>query len=314
MILPVALVLFAQAAPAQDDELVRAAKSPYDLARFVASHPDHDWRQFFKSLGVEAPVCGKQNPMASGCEAELISVVDPDQTILLLSGGSNFDAYLRYFGRPGGPWTYAGLQLAHLWNHPRRHELRRAGGVPFLLVWAQGIRGSGVDEEREIWYDLTQPRWKEVFSTLSSGWSGGFTAFERKETGFTTVNAGGITAFLSVRLEGGDVDLGSFDCTATYAGPSIHGPFSVRDASCGLQRIPPEDFLALEAIDPIGRAKVPTIEQLISFDFPYLEDIAKRGDSAAKRFLQSLLLGPRPASLPPIQPTPEVQKLRALLR
>jgi len=313
--LAVAVLLLAQAtSPSQSEEIVRAAKNPCDLARFIDSHRDHDWRPFFKSLGVDVPVCGKQNSLASECEAELISVVDPDQTILLIHGGSNFDAYLRYFGRAGGAWNYAGIQLAYIWNHPPRHELRRAGAVPFLLLWAQGTRGSGVDEEREIWYDLTQPRWKEVFSTVSSGWSTGVGGFSRRETGVTTVDGRGINVSLNIRLYGEDIDLGSFDCSATYAGTSMHGPFALRDARCGMQRIPPEDFLALEAIDPIGPAKVPTIEQLIRYDFAYLEEIAKQRDSAAKLFLKSLLLDPRPASLPAIQSTPEVQRLRALLR
>jgi hypothetical protein len=67
-------VAFAQNAP--DPDIVRAAKSPYDLARFINSNDEIDWAPLWQALGVDAKL-GLSCSM--NCAAEIIMVQNPEQ-------------------------------------------------------------------------------------------------------------------------------------------------------------------------------------------------------------------------------------------
>jgi hypothetical protein len=159
--------------PAQNDELVRAAKDPYDLARFIDSHLGFDWDVLWKALGTEGEFiqpCGKLSDGKQGCTTELITVFNPDQAILLVQGDATpADIYIRYMQEKNGRWRFSGVQEAFVHNHPRRHEVDRSFGTPFLRVGSQGIRGSDVDSEVENWYDLTRPDFHSSCRALNAG-------------------------------------------------------------------------------------------------------------------------------------------------
>ena len=75
-----AIPLWAQSGPsAQDAELARAAKNPYDLARFVDSHTGFDWNVLWKALGIEPLMMQACGDRSAACSTELITVFNPDQ-------------------------------------------------------------------------------------------------------------------------------------------------------------------------------------------------------------------------------------------
>src|SRR5580704_12199225 len=92
-------VAFAQNAPEPD--IVRAAKSPYDLARYINSHDEIDWEPLWKALGVDEEL---GLPCSRNCTAELILVDNPEQAILIVNASLAFDVYLRFEKGKTGEW------------------------------------------------------------------------------------------------------------------------------------------------------------------------------------------------------------------
>jgi hypothetical protein len=157
-------VAFAQNAQehAQEPEIVRAAKSPYDLVRYINSHDDIDWKPLWQILGVDAQfglTCSRN------CAAELIVIENPEQAILIVNASLPYDAYLRFEKGPVGEWRVTGKYQANVWDGaPHRHEIVRAGNTQFLLVSTHSAHGSDIDEEMEVWFDLSRPSFQPVFS------------------------------------------------------------------------------------------------------------------------------------------------------
>jgi len=92
-------------------DIVRAAKSPYDLARYIDSHTGFAWEPLWKALRIDSVIyiqpCGAMG--GRGCSTEILTVQDPDQTILVIQGGfSEEDVYLRYKPAVPGTWRFAG--------------------------------------------------------------------------------------------------------------------------------------------------------------------------------------------------------------
>jgi hypothetical protein len=85
--LVVSMVALGQNAPVP--EIVRAAKSPYDLARFIDSHVGFDWAPLAKSLGIEMP--SSVPPCEMQCSTELLLLQNPDQVILIVEAGPPYD-------------------------------------------------------------------------------------------------------------------------------------------------------------------------------------------------------------------------------
>ena len=173
---PLALLvisLSAQTPSVQDEQLSRAARNPYDLARFIDSHLGFDWDVLWKALSTKPLMiqpCGKLSGGERQCSTELITVLDPDQVILIVQGDfTPADLYLRFLQEKAGSWRFAGAVWEAIHNHPRRHEVDRSTGKPFLRVSSQGVRGSDVDSEIEDWFDLTQPGFDPVFSFPVNG-------------------------------------------------------------------------------------------------------------------------------------------------
>ena len=86
----VALSSMALAQNVSDAEIVRAAKSPYDLARYIDSHARiDDWKPLWSAMGKSGdppellPRC-EPFPEDTSCSTELITVPKPSQVIVLL--------------------------------------------------------------------------------------------------------------------------------------------------------------------------------------------------------------------------------------
>ena len=145
-----------------DDELAQAAKSPYDIARFVDTHVTFRWEPLWKALGLQndgdvfIQPCGESGGRRD-CFEELITILDPFQMILVLRHNLvEPEVYLRFLRKSGpdipGPWTFGGsyspaskvlrAAASHhpIWEEtiPRDHG---TGGFRLRLV----ERGRGLD-------------------------------------------------------------------------------------------------------------------------------------------------------------------------
>jgi hypothetical protein len=166
---------------ARRDAIVLASKSPTRLARYIESHEVFDWVALAGALGIPAPGrynhrCGgarEQNP----CSTQVVNVLSPDQAILIVQGEmlALRDVYLRYLRKPNGEWQFAGERTAFVKTYPRRHEVARLNGRPFLKIASDYSQiGSGLMQEVEDWFDLTQPDFEPVFSFTPRGSAAGF--------------------------------------------------------------------------------------------------------------------------------------------
>ena len=162
-----------------DEDLAQAAKSPYDIARFVDTHIAFRWEPLWKALGIEndgevfMQPCGESSGRRD-CFEELITVLDPFQVILVLR--HNFvepEVYLRFLRTSGpdnpGPWTFGGYYSPLVKYFEPRHRTLRLGKKPFLVVTEQGVSGSDWSSEVEEWMDLTLPEFEPVFSLTTQG-------------------------------------------------------------------------------------------------------------------------------------------------
>ena len=298
LVIVLSSVAFAQTAP--DTDVVLAAKSPITLARYVESHPIVDWKHLRSALGVkESPYwiapCGSDFPAAeSGCSAEIVTLANPGQAILIIRGGdfSYTVEYLRYCQDSMGAWRFTGGYSASKRNGPSHHEVMRFGGKPFLKVSSNRDQAGGaIVQQLEEWFDLTQPDFEPVFSFTPDGSEGRFgLGVSRSIHARTSLSqASGverIDLFLDVHFEGIGLDLEAA-CAGIYERTSNATKFTLRIAYSGLARrttIPTEDFA--ELADPF---EGPSNEKLLIYALPGLQKIATGSDPAAKTWLESIL-------------------------
>jgi hypothetical protein len=306
-----ALVLFAipvwpQSAPTpQDAELARAPRNPYDLARFVDSHAISDWSVLWNALGIK-PL---NQPCADRCASELITVFDPDQVIVLFQEDSvGWDVYLRFLKKEDGTWRFSGAYGGYIRHHPRRHEVYRSAGKPFLKVSRQGPHGSDADAELEDWFDLTQPELEPVFSFTVQGRQQDLTSgFSRRVFGTASVVNGAINTGLEVQFyavdASGEHELGHAEFSAVYTRAADAKQFNFQAAHADL-RGPTLSRKEFESLADI--ADGPSDQDFIRYDLPSLKEVANGRDEGAKNWLKQFLSK--------VRDTPEVRELKALLK
>jgi hypothetical protein len=309
-----AISLSAQGIPSgQDQELSRAAKNPYDLARYIDSHLGFDWGVMWRVLGAE-PVfiqpCGKLSDGKKRCSTELITVLDPDQIVLVIQGDATpADVYVRFLQEKTGTWRFAGTFEAFIHNHPRRHEVDRSTGQPFLRVSSQGLRGSDVDSEIEDWFDLTQPGFEPIFSFPVEGHQQpvGF-GISRRIVGTINTKQDEIDVTLQVHFSATnsehDLSLGVGWYSGAYTRAKGAKQFSLQNAYEGFGRQLKMLLTEFEALADLDEG--PSDEDLIHYAMAGLKDLASGRDSAAKNWIKQFLTK--------VRDTPEVRELKALLR
>ena len=292
-----------------NEQLARAAKNPYDLARFVDSHPRFDWEVLWKAFAIKPLLyqpCGGLSDGGKQCSTELINVLDPDQVILVIQDDStHIDIYLRFIQERDGNWRSAGVHQTFIRNHPRRHEVDRSAGKPFLRISAQGISGSGVDSEIEDWLDLTQPGFEPVFSFTVQGHQQpvGY-RIGRRIFGYATAEKDAIDVVLEAHFEGGGSVLAVKHYSAVYTRAAGAKEFSFQTAYDGMDRKTKISLAEFDALADVDEG--PSNEALIRYAISGLKEIATGRDSDAKTWLnQSLTL---------VKDTPEVRELKALMR
>jgi hypothetical protein len=160
------------------EDLASAAKSPYEIARFVDTHITFRWEPLWKSLGIQNDVfmqpCGELNGAKRDCSEEFITIPDPFQVILILRHGLAMpEVYLRFLRERGtgttAPWKFGGYYSPLVKYFEPRHRMLRFGMKPFLVVTRQGISGSGWSSEIDDWIDLTTEKFEPVFSLTTKG-------------------------------------------------------------------------------------------------------------------------------------------------
>jgi hypothetical protein len=308
---------FPQNAPSpQDAELARAAKNPYDIARFVDSHQGFDWNVLWKALGAEPLMiqpCGFLSSGTRQCSTELITVLNPDQVILLLKGDATpADIYLRFLQQKNGGWRFSGAFWDLIQQHKRRHEVDRSTGKPFLVVSADGIHGSGVDEEVECWFDLIQPEFQPALCFPLEGYQRRF-AFEisRKIRGSMLAGSkndeisGSLdVSFLAWDERGEEHYLGAASIVAVYTRAPEAKKLTFQRANYGFGRGPRVSKAEFEAL--MNLYEGPSNEDLMRYIMPRLREIASGRNDATKNWLKLFLSK--------AQNTPEVRELKALLK
>jgi hypothetical protein len=157
------------------EDLAKAARSPEELVRFVETHGTFEWAPLWKTLGIKSddvflPNCEETGRGIADCSAELTTVVEPFQVIVILTHNlSHFQAYLRYRRLSANRWTFAGAHSPYVKYFAPEHRIVRLGAKPFLAITEQGNAGTGLTSTVEQWIDLTRDNFKPVFSYTRDG-------------------------------------------------------------------------------------------------------------------------------------------------
>lgn len=282
-----AVVLFSSVGLAQSPqqaEIVQAAKSPYDLARYINSHDDIEWEPLWQALGVDQQL---GLPCSRNCSAEIMAIENPEQVILIVNASLPFDAYLRFEKGSADEWRVTGKYFANVWDgNPHRHGIVRAGSTQFLVVSAHGGHGSGLDEEREDWFDLSGASFQPVFSYSVRG------HFDIMGAGISTeIEAGAypsssveIELHLTVYLSCPSGGLGRFEFTGLYT-RAADGDFSLKEA----RTVYPASQIPRQEFDDFSRVGQASDEEEIKYAMPRLKEIAAGDNGDAKMWLRRIL-------------------------
>ena len=292
-------IAFAQ--DARRDDIVVALKSPTQLARYIESHQAFDWVALANGLGIPPPGqydsrCGAA-AVEDPCSAQVLSVLNPDQDILIIQGESSqhSDVYLRYLQKPNGEWTFAGERTAFVKEFPRGHEVMRLGGKPFLKIASDHSQiGASLMQEIEDWFDLTQPEFDPVFSYTVHG---SYTPFNFGV--WRTIGA------LAVPIPSQGFERIDLVVNVTFSGPRMNLPetyvgayerhpgekkFTIRRAYSDQVR---RTEMSAADFEGIGGVKVDLIEfpneRLLFYALPGLQKIASGSDKDGREWLQFVL-------------------------
>jgi hypothetical protein len=165
-------------ASTDDEELGKAAQSPFLIARYVQTHGRIEWKPLWKALGIGTDGGNPHLPVCEGpgqCTAESIPFGVPEsfQIILRLNHEiSDFAVFLRF--QQAGPlgqdkWKFTGYYQPNVKYFRPEHKLLSFGGKPFLLLTEQGISGTGVYAKWESIFDLSGMKFEPVFSYVEEG-------------------------------------------------------------------------------------------------------------------------------------------------
>jgi hypothetical protein len=160
---------------ADSEGISTVAESPYELAKFVETHSNFDWKSLWQTLNITdesifLPRCDEGFVGVPSCSSEIITLVDPPQLILILEHrSSEFEVFLRYQSSGPGIWQFSGAYAPSVkYFHPE-HRVTRFGARPFLVVTGQGAAGTGVASKIESWIDLSRGGLEPVLQFTSEG-------------------------------------------------------------------------------------------------------------------------------------------------
>lgn len=159
------------------EDLARAAKSPYDLARFVNTHVEFSWEPMARALGINdyshLP-CGQEGfgpnlelMHQPTCSAAVLRVANPPQAIAILYPTGIGPTLLRY-RQKGSSWEFAGAYELMGKDLLPVYTVIRFGKRSYFIVRHREMPGSGLQSEIEEWIDLETAKFEPVFSLVIS--------------------------------------------------------------------------------------------------------------------------------------------------
>jgi hypothetical protein len=279
-------VAFAQDAP--DPDIVRAAKSPYDLASYVGSHTNIDWRQLWAAMGnVGEPP--KYLPLScedqEGCKVKVVTVPKPSQAIVVVD--HLLHSYFR-FVQQGASWRFAGYYSPEYIL--AEHKLFSLGDEPMLIINEEPRGGTGLSMELEHWFDLTQPGFEPVFTFTTKGnVDGSIIYIGRYATGRAEAKLVDglqvIDLVSTIQFYFGGVELGEHRLTGKYTRERGKRSFGLQSAEADGKTMPVGDFALLTDI-PQGR---PSDEQMLPYALDGLKKVASGKDAQTREWLKQML-------------------------
>ena len=158
--------------------LAGAARSPYDIERFVEKTPAFDWSPLWRALKIQEqivlPPCEGRQDAGRDCSSELILIAEPQVALVLLrSSPYHFEVYLRFIRESGGDgqenWRFTGHFEPRVKYFDPTHKIVMFGDRPHLVVTGQGEAGMCLSTEVEYWLDLAAAEFRPVFSYTAKG-------------------------------------------------------------------------------------------------------------------------------------------------
>lgn len=286
---------------AETAELARAAKNPFDLAKFIDNHPAPGWRIDVKIAThqlVVAPDYTQRDFEA--CKTKLLTVKRPEQVIVVIEC-EWFKGFVRYTRQSSGSWQAEGAADAG-YRAPQEYQLDDASGTPFFRYSFEGMHGSDVSGYFEDWIDLTRPGFKAAFGIMPEGWEDRrLEGIGRKISTNVVERNNEIRATLHIQFFTNHHDtLATLATTLVYSRTDPAGPFRCHSLDPGVS------CKDVDTLTYLSEGDSPTEEYLIRFALPGLKKIAAGPDSETKQWLREYLAKRKN--------TPEVRELRALLK
>ncbi len=155
--------------------LARAANSPYDIERFVATHNQYDWAPLWQALDihdVSLPACSQGSESLAACSADVISVFDPSQVLVILRHAAYaVEVYLRFMPSISADrsvkWRFAGHYQPRASYFRPRYRLVVFDHKPFLILVGHVAGARDASGQVEQWLDLTAPELAPAFHYTS---------------------------------------------------------------------------------------------------------------------------------------------------
>jgi hypothetical protein len=284
--------------PAETAELARAAKDPFDLARFIDTHPAPGWDTEVKSRTlIVAP--NYQQRDFEACKSKLLTLKAPEQVIVVIECAFIKD-FVRYTHQSNGSWQAEGTAGTGP-REPTEYKLDRVSGTTFLRVKSELDHGSNVHAEGERWYDLVRPGFEPAFTLMTEVWDDRWnTGIGRKVSTIVAERSDEVRATLRFEFYNQDVTIALWSPTVVYSRVQPGGPYRCRSLD------PIAACRDLDKLTATGETETPPEEYLIRFALPGLKKIATGPDDETKQWLREYIAARTD--------TPEVRELRALLQ
>ena len=277
--------------------LARAARSPYDIERFIATHNEYDWAPLWQALDIHdvfLPTCTLGSESLAACSADVVSVFDPSQVIVVLRHAANAaEVYLRFIPVVGPNrfvrWRFAGHYQPKAAFFRARYRVIVFDRKPFLVINGHGANADDASSEFEEWLDLTAGELEPALHFTSKGSQETKLGIRREVAATVSSSQGALTETIRISRETaffaedseGELDLGSQTAISVYTrvGP---GPFIFDET----QSSSPEAEIS-ELYEDFDRAL--SNEDFLSRDLGALTTIARQPESREKRWLRRLL-------------------------
>ncbi|HTD43521.1 MAG TPA: hypothetical protein VK687_05045 [Bryobacteraceae bacterium] len=294
LISPFVPCLWADDAP---QALARAARSPYDIERFVATHNEYDWAPLWQALDihdVSLPICTLGAESLAACSADVVSVFDPSQVIVVLRHAANSaEVYLRFIPVVGPDrsvrWRFAGHYQPKAAFFRPRYRVIVFNRKPFLIISGHGANAPDASSEFEEWLDLTARDLEPALRFTSKGSQE--TEFGIRREVVATILSTQAARIETIRISReatffaedseGELALGSQTAISVYTRMGA-GPFIFDET----QSSSPEAEVS-ELYEAFDRAL--SNEDFLSQDLAALTAIAGNPESREKRWLRRLL-------------------------